>query len=159
MVRGHRAASGLCRNPGIPLGTIRPQLRYFRGVPGFGQRFRGPLFPGTVNVKIPGRIVRVDNPAHVIGNVRWTRRIPAENFFLSPCFLVHRSRSYPGYLYIPDPKTKPGQPPPSGIVEVLTSRLAKLRYGQGIQLRYAKAAVRLIAGTSGLLRGRSAPFG
>jgi hypothetical protein len=75
--------------------------------------------------------------------VRWTRAIPAENFLLTPCTLIYRFRGNPGYLYIPDPETKPGGPPQDGVVEVLCGRVAGIRYGSAILLRYPAAALSL----------------
>jgi hypothetical protein len=160
VTRGHRAASGLCRNRLIPLGTIRPQLRFFRGLPGFGARLRGRPWPGTVNVRFAGRVVQVGPAEVVVPAVRWTRLIPAENFLLSRCLLAHRGRSHPGYLYIPDPATKPGRPPAGSVVEVLTARIAGLRYGAPVVLRSPPGAFTLERlATARTRRPRSDPFG
>lgn len=145
VVRGYRAASGLCRNRSIPLGTIRPQLRFFRSIPGFGHRFRRRVHPGTINIRFDRRLVSPGVPRHRIDAVRWTRLIPAENFFITPCTLIHRQRHHPGYLYVPDPETKPGGPPRDGIVEVLCGRIAGITYGAPVRLRFPTKALRLDA--------------
>ena len=144
VVRGYRAASGLCRNSLIPLGTLQPQLRFFRGIPGFGHRLRGRVYPGTINVRLDRWLPSPGTPYFCVAGVRWTRHIAAENFFITPCTIIYRQRPCPAYIYIPDPLTKPGGPPDDGVVEILCSYVEKICYGAAVQVRFPPSALSLI---------------
>lgn len=124
-------------------GTIGLQLRHFRArVPGFDSFFDGPPFPATLNVRLPGRRVRVGRPAFHLIDIGWERR-GSESFYLSPCTLRYSGRDHRGLLYIPDPATKPHGLPVAEVLEVLTSRVPFIRYGAPVSLSYPADAVEL----------------
>lgn len=144
MVRGYRLASGLGRAARFPHGTLAPQLPLFRAaIPGFDGLFDGPVHRGTLNLAFPGRRVLVRAPALVVPAVRWSRRHHPETFLLDPCAIRVRGRTHRGLLYIPDPATKTRGIPTDRVVEVLTVRLPRLRYGLAVELRYDPAAIAL----------------
>ena len=142
VIPGHRVASGLNGDPRFPEGTIRPQLPFFRAaIAGFDTFFgEGGVFAGTVNVALPGKISIVA-PEIRLAQVLWTDRLPPENFFLSRGELLHRGRSRPCLLYIPDPATKPDHIQDAATLELLTAHIADLTYGDLVEVRYRPEAI------------------
>ena len=149
IVRGLRAASGASRV--MRRGTIKLQLPHFRAtLPEFDEFFDGRLGPGTLNVEVRHRRVRVLKPAIHLTGIRWERGA-FESFYLSPCTLRYSGKAYRGLLYIPDPETKPDGLPVGNVLEVLTTRVPFIRYGSPVQVDYDSTAIELFS------QRRSAP--
>lgn len=147
IVRGHRVASGLAGDPRFPAGTIRPQLPLLaQQAPGLWDHLGGPPFPGTVNLRLPGRTAGIADPEYHVPDMRWTPHFPPETFFLSRAELLVEGRAYPALLYLPDPATKPDHRQPADLVELLARLIPGLGYGDRATLRYRPAALDLRGG-------------
>lgn len=134
VTRGHRVASGAGGDARFPLGTIRPQLPFFRrAIANFDAYLGGPPFPGTINVALAEEMAIVP-PDHRIAAVRWTDQFPPENFLLSRCALIHDGIRHPAFLYMPDPATKPDHFQPADMVEILASFVPGIGYGDRVTI-------------------------
>jgi hypothetical protein len=142
VVRGHRVASGARDDPRFPEGSIRPQLPFFRAaIPDFDGFLGGQAFPGTVNLRFAGRRLVLRRPEFFVAAVRWTAHFPTENFLLSRCGFVRGGVTWPAYIYVPDPATKPDHHQDSATVELLARPIADLNYGDYADLYYDPAAI------------------
>lgn len=141
VVSGHRVASGLGGDPRFPQGTITPQLPFFRrAMPDMVAFLGGEPFPGTINLKVDGR-VEVRCPEFRLPDVRWTDAFPPETFYLSRAALQADDAAHPVLLYIPDPATKPDHFQPADRIELLASRIEGVAYGAAVRLLYDPDAI------------------
>ena len=132
LVRGHRVASGLNRDPKFPGGSLAMQVPFFRER---GLDLGGwPM--GTLNVSIaPSRTV-VRRPKVTFRAVKWHPTEPAEDFsFFDASIRSPKGEWVDGLVYYPHPETKPAHLQPPGLIEVLASRwIDGLGYGDAVEL-------------------------
>jgi hypothetical protein len=88
--------------------------------------------------------------------VKWHPNFPAENFSLLEGYIQNsgqnsgqnsEGRSYPCYVYYPDPSTKPNNPIPNTILEIIAPPLQFSNgsaYGQSVLLSFSYDAFRLL---------------
>jgi len=130
VVPGYGVASGRGEDKRYPEGTIRLQAPYFKS--------RGldlqDHYMGTINVDISPRSFQVVKPAYFFDQVDWSPHIPPENFYFFDADLVHLAMSYSGYIYMPDPETKPEHHQKPNIMELIMPEISGLKYGDSVEL-------------------------
>lgn len=133
VVRGHRVASGLARDPRFPRGTIAAQAPVFRAL---GVDL-SPFLPATLNVDVSPWSFSPGPRATTLRLVKWHPDAPPETFSFADARLEWKGRTVRAAVYWPHPETKPEHFQPPGIVEVLAEPLEGLEYGDQVALRAA----------------------
>jgi hypothetical protein len=130
VVEGHRVASGQAERSPYPAGSIALQVPHFQ-VRGLDlSRF----YPATLNVEIAARRFVMKNPAYRFEQVRWFLPNLPEDFSFSRCQVGVRDRLCDGWVYYPHPDTKPAHWQAPNIIEVITSWLDGITYGDAVTL-------------------------
>lgn len=138
VVRGTQGASGKknCREFG---GSIKAQKPFFvRAGVGLAD-----FYEGTINISTAPRQFRILRPDFCIQGVQWDPGKAPENFSLVRCKVIAFDQSLAGFLYYPHPETKIGEFPGHAVMEILTSYVPGLQYGDGVVLEMNPAAIRI----------------
>jgi hypothetical protein len=124
--KGYGVASGKSGNPRFPEGTIEMQKTVFRE---FGLNL-DEYFMGTINVSIFPQKYEIKSAKYTFKNVKWSPNDPAEDFSFFDCrILINENRKLNGLIYYPHPETKPEHFRSPDILEIITSFINDLRYG------------------------------
>ncbi len=145
VLKSFQLASGIGENNPFGDSTLKLQQPVFkeRGFD-FEQKIAN-FFWGTINVGI-GREIKLNRdeyqPDHTFEGVKWTNVFEGtETFHFIRCMLMFNSIGYPGYLYYPDPLTKPATNKHNyDRLEVLTSHVPALAYGDTVEVRLPRNA-------------------
>ncbi len=129
VVEGYGVASGQADDTPYPAGSIALQLPHFRA----RGLDLGHLHPATINVEIDARGFVMRDPAYRFERIPWFTRL-TEDFSFSRCQLSFGNRRYDGWVYHPHPETKPGHQQGTNIVEVITSWIDGIAYGDTVTL-------------------------
>jgi hypothetical protein len=129
VLRGHGIASGArgCQELG---GSIHAQKPFFRAA---GIEL-GHLHDGTLNVGISPRSFTPVSPAFTITGMKWHPEWPAETFFLFDARIRHGGEEFSGYVYYPDPGTKPSAFLGHDMLEILAPYLSGIGYGDRLDI-------------------------
>lgn len=130
LVRGHGVASGIAAAGPYPAGTIALQVPHFQRL-GLDLSL---LFPATVNVSIRPLQFALTTPRYTFRDVAWTDTHPPEHFSFSPCCLRFAGEAYDGFVYYPHPETKRDHHQDPSTLEIITSYVAGLGYGDAVEL-------------------------
>ena len=129
--RGHGVASGRGPNSPYPISSLRMQAPFFKA--------RGldlsPYFEGTLNFSIAPHTFQLIKPQFTFPLVAWTTLHPPETFSFSACRVIYRAVSYDGWVYYPHPETKIRHFQDPTIIEVITTFIPELTYGNAIELQ------------------------
>ena len=128
---GYGVASGKSGNPRFPQGSIEMQKASFRE--------RGleldEYYLGTINFSISPLKYKVKHAKYVFKNVRWSLNDPAEDFSFFDCrILTNSNRVLSGLIYYPHPETKPAHFQSSDVLEIITSFISGLKYGDELTI-------------------------
>lgn len=127
--KGYRVASGPSK--AYPeYGSIEKQKPYFKK--------RGlnldHTFNGTLNISIHPYELIMHKPQYRFEKVKWTELTNAEDFSFSQCRVKFREVEYSGWVYYPDPKTKPEHFQDISTVEVLAPYIPNIKYGNVVEV-------------------------
>ena len=130
VIPGYGVASSQGKDARYPLGTIREQVKHFqqRGLD------LSPFFMGTINVDIAPHSFSLGKPKHFFDGVNWSSHIPPENFYFFDVKLHYRNTSYEGFVYMPDPATKPEHMQKETVLELILPKIEDLAYDQLVEL-------------------------
>jgi hypothetical protein len=126
VVQGHGVASGKAGNRRFPDGTLAMQKPYFQQL---GLDLAG-FYLGTINLAIAPYQYHIRQAKHVFRNVRWSLTEPAEDFSFLDCRIAGRA----GLIYYPHPDTKPEHFQAPDVLEILTTWIEGLQYGDTLLL-------------------------
>lgn len=137
-VSGHGVASGQAAASPYPAGTIALQSPHFARL---GLNLSS-VYPGTLNLRVPGGRWQLQHPAWHIEHLRWTSLHPPETFSFWPCLLrwppsrpcSAQSPPLAGWIYRPDPATKARHHQPTDQLEVLAPWIEALEQELPLQL-------------------------
>ena len=130
VVEGYRVASGETEDSPYPAGSIALQMPHFQACGLDLSRF----YPATLNIEIAARGFVMRNPAHRFEQVRWFAGNPPEDFSFSCCQVGFRDQMWDGWVYYPHPDTKPAHWQAPNVIEVITSQLDGITYGDSVTL-------------------------
>ncbi len=130
VTQGHRIASGEAAHSPYGTGSLALQIPHFAAQ---GLDLSG-YHPATLNVALDVSAVHLRQPAHTFRGVRWTDRVPPEDFSFAPCQLRHAAHTYEGWVYSPHPETKPDHHQAANVLEVITGFIPGIRYGSAVTL-------------------------
>lgn len=130
IVRGHGVASGTGPDRRYPAGTLSLQRPFFAQL---GLDLSA-YYDGTVNVDLAPRSFSLARPAHTFRAVAWTVLHPPEDFSFSHCRLIHRARTYDGWVYTPHPETKAAHFQPPTMLEIIAPFIPDLAAGDPVRL-------------------------
>ncbi len=137
LVPGYRVASGPSRD--YPYGSLSKQKPIFKKL---GLDL-DPYFEGTLNISIaPYHIVWI-KPRFTFQAVVWTDLHPPEDFSLHPCWIRSADITYKGFIYYPHPETKIRNFEADTIVEVITTWIPNLHYGDPLEIEVEEQALRV----------------
>ncbi|MEM1296532.1 MAG: hypothetical protein AAGH89_14280 [Verrucomicrobiota bacterium] len=140
LVRGHRVASGEANDERFPDGTLALQIPHFahRGLD------LTTFHQGTLNLSIAPKTYRILETSFRFDDVKWATGEPAENFWFLDCRVGLNLEDFvDGYIYYPDPETKPCHFQPPNVLEILAPKLPDLRYGDSIWLAVRRDQVEI----------------
>ena len=128
LVEGYHVASGPSRD--YPYGALDRQRPIFkeRGLDLSG------LFNGTLNIDIRPYEFKMLKPEFTFRNVEWTDLHPPEHFSFSHCRVMYRDTAYEGWVYYPHPETKKRNFQNPSLVEVITTPIPDIRYGDELEV-------------------------
>lgn len=141
LVRGHRVASGEAEDDRFPHGTLAMQLPHFaqRGLDLSSYHL------GTLNLSIAPKTFRILETSHRFDDVKWAANEPAENFWFLDCQIgLNLEEFVDGFIYYPDPETKPCHFQPPNVLEVLAPKLPDINYGDSIWLALRRDQVEIL---------------
>lgn len=135
LVKGYGVASEPSAD--YPYGALERQMPLFqaRGLD-LSQYFRG-----TLNIDIRPLVFELVNPEFTFRDVRWTDLHPPETFSFLRCSLLRFNTEYDGWIYYPRPETKTRNFQNRGLLEVITSPIPALNYGDQLTVRADPARI------------------
>ena len=129
--KGHQVASKRCLDPRFPEGTIQMQIPYFKKLGCDLDAY----YPGTINLNISPFLFRMKKARFCFNKLRWSSNTPPEDFSLADCrILTEGGRVMNGLLYYPHPETKPEHFQNPEVMEIITSYIEGISYGQELLL-------------------------
>ena len=140
LVEGHRVASA--PSDIYPYGTLEKQKPYFKALGLDLEDF----YNGTLNISIRPYRFEMKNPEFTFERVAWTDLHPPETFSFSRCAVIYEGKRYTGWVYYPHPETKERHFQDPSMVEVLTTYIPGIQYGDEIEIELNSAEVALVKG-------------
>ena len=140
LVKGHRVASA--PSDAYPYGTLEKQKPYFKALGLDLEDF----YNGTLNISIRPYRFEMKNPEFTFERVAWTDLHPPETFSFSRCAVIYEGKRYTGWVYYPHPETKERHFQDPSMVEVLTTYIPGIQYGDEIEIELNSAEVALVKG-------------
>ncbi len=131
VVAGHQVASGQGDQSPYPAGSLEMQAPHFlaRGFDISAYRL------ATLNISIAPYIVTHIDAQHRFEQVEWTHLHPPETFSFSACELIFRGATYAGWIYYPHPETKQTHFQQKTTLEILTTNVPEIGYGDAVFLK------------------------
>jgi hypothetical protein len=140
LVKGHRVASA--PSDAYPYGTLEKQKPYFKALGLDLEDF----YNGTLNISIRPYRFEMKNPEFTFERVAWTDLHPPETFSFSRCAVIYEGKRYTGWVYYPHPETKERHFQDPSMVEVLTTYISGIQYGDEIEIELNSTEVALVKG-------------
>jgi hypothetical protein len=128
LVQGHQVASR--PSAAYPYSSLEKQKPYFKKL---GLDLSS-YFNGTLNISIIPLEFAMTKPEFTFPLVEWTDLHPPETFSFSRCKVKFEGKEYAGWVYYPHPETKKTHFQNPSLIEVITYKIAKIEYGDGIEL-------------------------
>lgn len=129
VIEGYRVASQPSRE--YPYGTLEKQIPFFRAL---GLDL-DKMYNGTLNISISPNTFAMTNPEYTFERVAWTDLHPPETFSFSRCTVSFHGMEYAGWVYHPHPETKKRHFQHSSLIEILTTKLPDIHYGDQVQIK------------------------
>lgn len=137
---GYGVASGKGGDPRFPGGSLAMQMPHFLAGGIDLRRYH----LGTLNLSIAPKTYQVVRARATFRAVKWHPTEPPEDFSFFDCRVIAGDGvEREGLIYYPHPDTKPAHVQPDDVLEVLTSRIAGIDYGQEIWLELPQAQLEL----------------
>ena len=138
LVAGYRVASGPSKD--YPYGSLEKQKPFFKE--------RGldldAYFEGTLNISIAPNHFKWVNPKYTFPSVEWTDLHPPETFSFQPCCVLVKRLSYKGMIYYPHPETKIRHFEKDDLIEVMTTWIPDLHYGDALEVEVERDALAIL---------------
>ncbi|WP_088239635.1 hypothetical protein [Calothrix rhizosoleniae] len=129
--KGYGVASGKSGNPRFPQGTIEIQKPFFSEL---GVKL-DQYFSGTINLSISPHEYEIINAKYTCKNLQWLPDNPAEDFSFFDCRIRRDTGEVlDGLIYYPHPETKPEHFQSADILEIITTYVNDLKYGDELIL-------------------------
>ena len=130
IVSGYGVASG--RNPESPFpkGSIELQIPVFQRL-GLDLTW---VYPGTINVSVSPKRIRIVNAWRTLRDVEWTSNWPPEHFSFSPCEIEHQDTRHRAMIYYPHVETRTDHFQDPHVVEILAERIEHIGPGSDVTL-------------------------
>jgi len=129
--RGHKIASGEADNSPYPKGSIEMQAPLFKKLGLELDRF----YSATLNISINPSTFVMHKPEFTFRNVRWAPGFRPEDFSFSRCSINYDDLWYEGVVYYPHPETKIGHFHDVSLLEIITKRIPRIKYGEQVQVK------------------------
>lgn len=140
LVRGHQVASRPSKD--YPYSTLEKQKPFFKAL---GLDL-SEYFNGTLNISIAPMTFTMSTPEFTFERVEWTDLHPPETFSFSRCKVIFKGREYPGWVYYPHPETKKTHFQHPSLIEVITYKIAAIRYGDSLELKVNEGEIAVRGG-------------
>lgn len=130
IIEGHQVASGQGASTPYPESSIKMQTPHFKEK-GLDISM---YYSGTLNVSIkPYRLIDVNSPIR-FDLVEWTFLHPPETFSFSKCKVIVNGEEVSGLVYYPHPSTKETHFQNNSVLEILTTYIDNIKYGDEIEI-------------------------
>lgn len=129
--QGHQIASGNATDSPYPAGSLEMQMPFFKE----GGLDLGGFYLGTLNLSIVPLTFALENPEFTFRDVHWAPGFPPEDFSFSRCFVLHNDIWHDALLYYPHPETKIGHFQNASIMEIITTHLPQIGYGDQLTVK------------------------
>lgn len=139
VVKGHQVASQ--PSDVYPYGTLEKQKPYFKAL---GLDIEA-YYNGTLNISISPNTFKMVKPEITFKHVEWTDLHPPETFSFSRCTLIYKGVYYAGWVYYPHPETKIRHFENPSIIEILTTYVPSIRYGDEVEIELNRDEITVIA--------------
>lgn len=139
--KGYGVASGRAKDLRFPNGTIEIQKPFFqeRGLD------LSQYFPGTINISIAPYNYEIKQAKYTFKNLKWAANEPAEDFSFCDCLIfLNTGRSQSGLIYYPHPETKPEHFQTPDTLEIITSLISDLKYGDNLIIAVDSQQINLL---------------
>ncbi|OKH40027.1 hypothetical protein NIES2119_03510 [[Phormidium ambiguum] IAM M-71] len=139
--KGYGVASGKAKDPRFPNGTIEMQIPVFQECGLDLSQY----FPGTINISIAPHQYEIKQAKYTFKNVKWAANEPAEDFSFCDCLISFSTgRSQSGLIYYPHPETKPEHFQTPDTLEIITSFIDDLKYGDTVIIAVDSQQINLL---------------
>lgn len=139
--QGYGVASGKSQDPRFPKGTIEMQKPFFRERGIDLDRY----FSGTINISIAPHNYEIKKAKYTCRNIKWASGVPAEDFSFFDCrIFLNRGKSSNGLIYYPHPETKPEHFQTSDTLEIITSFIKDLQYGDEVIIEVDSEQINIV---------------
>ncbi len=128
LMRGHQVASRLSKD--YPYSSLEKQKPLFKALGLDLYKY----FNGTLNISIAPLEFEMIKPEYTFELVEWTDLHPPETFSFSRCKVIFKGGEYPGWVYYPHPETKKTHFQNASLIEVITSEIPDIQYGDGLDI-------------------------
>ena len=126
VTRGHGVASGGSADPRFPYGTITMQKPFFRELGLDLDQYPS----ATINLSIAPCRYSIKKAKCTFRSVKWSPTEPPEDFSFFDCRIIdRRGQAREGLVYYPHPETKPEHFQADDVLEIMTSYIEGLNYG------------------------------
>ncbi len=139
IIKGYGVASGKANDPRFPRGTLELQKPFFRSQGLDLSQY----YSGTLNISIKPYRYQVKQARYSFKQVKWSPVSPAEDFSFFDCTLVIGDCHQPGLVYYPHPDTKPEHFHTSDTLEILTTFIEQLTYGDSVEFDFNPAQLEI----------------
>ncbi len=140
LIKGHGVASGISKTTPYPKGSQEMQFPFFKKMGLDLCHF----YLGTININISPFLWKPINSDYYLKNVNRTSQIPPESFMFFDCQLKFDSKTYPGIIYFPGPKTKEQHFQKEDMIEVISIKIPNIENGMRITIEITNGKVELI---------------
>ncbi|MCP2732667.1 hypothetical protein [Limnofasciculus baicalensis] len=139
--QGYGVASGKSKDPRFPNGTIAMQKPFFRARGIDLDRY----FSGTINISIAPHNYEIKKAKYTFRNIKWASGEAAEDFSFFDCrILLNRGKSFDGFIYYPHPETKPEHFHTPDTIEIITSFISNLQYGDDVIIEVDSEQINIV---------------
>lgn len=140
LVRGHQVASRPSRE--YPYSTLEKQKPFFKALGLDLYEY----FNGTLNISIAPLTFIMYAPELTFERVEWTDLHPPETFSFSRCNVIFKGGNHAGWVYHPHPQTKKTHFQNPSLIEVVTSEIPAIQYGDALEVEINTSEIRVSAG-------------
>lgn len=132
IVKGDQVASGQAKDSPFSHGTIVMQKPWLEDA---GVKLDG-AYLATLNIDIAPFQLQFLKPYITLENIKWHTGTPAESFLIGRCILHINNQDIKGYVYLPLPATKTQHFQSDNVVDVVTSFIPNVAYGDSITISF-----------------------
>ena len=140
VTQGHQVASGIAKDSPFDSGTISLQKPFFEqaGID------LSDMHLATLNAQLNCKAITIKKWDYQLENIKWATNFPAENFNFVACEIEINKQRLPAWIYQPSPDTKIAHFQPENVVELISSYIPDLSYGNQLKIWFDSDKISLL---------------